>query len=228
MTCRGRRRHEGLSKRAVGLLLLGKPGLPRTRCHPAPMRRPPRLLAFLDHALVRPCAVGLRRRFDGDRGAAERRDFRRGGIGLRLRADASAGSDAAGAASFAGDRACAGGEVSPVAAILVASAMAGMSVRAEAISLCAGVSGSGISDLAASELVIPPASTRQPVRARLVAGRFQAVAGSATAGTLSDIFCSEASGSTRSIASTGLVASLCCANIASRAARHDELLANSS
>jgi len=44
--------------------------------------------------------------------------------------------------------------------------------------------------------------------------------GATAAGAWFGAFCSEAAGSTRSIASTGRVASLCCANIVSGAARH--------
>jgi hypothetical protein len=111
-------------------------------------------------------------------------------------------SDATGAASLIG------GNICSVAAILVSLAAAGASAAAGAASLCAGLSGTGISGF-----VISGAAESSGFSAAMLSGSATGTAaagsaGAAATGTLSDGFGSAGGGSTRSIASTGLVASI--------------------
>jgi len=152
--------------------------------------------------------------------------------------------DAARAASFAG------GAASPVAAILVSSAGTGASARADAASVFAGLSETGISGLAGSG-----GDESSGFSAAIFSGSAGVERGAAcsaaakgkAAGGISGDF-APTGASMRSTARTGRVpsglaasglaasglgasrlgASVCCANIVSGVACHDGLLANSS
>jgi len=143
-------------------------------------------------------------------------------------AGAPACSDAAGAASLLG------GETSAVAAILISSVGADASAATGAVSLGAGVSMTVISGFAiaggdeSSGFSAAIRSGSAGVATISIGSAVSAAAGVFSEALLSGALGSATGGSTRSVARTGLAASLGCANTVSGGARRDGTLTNSS